>query len=266
LSFLTLREKALLLKDEVDGRFVGRRPLDFFFVLAVGLVAGTISGIVGTGSSIMLMPVLIYEYGPKQAVPIMAIAAVMANLSRILAWWREVDWRACAAYSIPAIPAAALGARTLLVLPSRTVDISIGLFLIAMVPVRHWLARHQLKLSLWHLAIGGAAIGYLTGIVVSTGPLSVPLFLFYGLTRGAFLATEAASSLGMYVSKSVTFQRFGALPAQVALQGVIAGSSLMSGAFIAKRFVLHLEPEAFRRIMDTIMLAAGVSTLWVAFS
>jgi uncharacterized membrane protein YfcA len=185
--------------------------LSFLFVLAVGLVAGTISGIVGTGSSIMLMPVLIYEYGPKQAVPIMAIAAVMSNLSRILAWYREVDWRACAAYSIPAIPAAALGARTLLVLPSHIVDISIGLFLIAMVPARHWLARHQFKLSLWHLAIGGAIIGYLTGIVVSTGPLSVPLFLFYGLTKGAFLATEAASSLGMYVSKSVTFQRFGAL-------------------------------------------------------
>ena len=74
----------------------------------------------------------------------------------------------------------------LLALPSHAVDISIGLFLIAMVPVRHWLARHDLKLSLWHLAIGGAVIGYITGIVVSTGPLSVPLFLFYGLTKGAF--------------------------------------------------------------------------------
>ena len=156
--------------------------MSFLFVLAVGLVAGTISGIVGTGSSIMLMPVLIFEYGPKQAVPIMAVAAVMSNLSRILAWYRDVDWRACAAYSVPAIPAAALGARTLLILPSRVVDISIALFLIAMVPARHWLASHSLKLSRWHLAIGGAGIGYLTGIVVSTGPLSVPLFLFYGLS------------------------------------------------------------------------------------
>jgi hypothetical protein len=67
-----------------DYRFDRRNGLDFLFILAVGLVAGTLSGIVGTGSSIMLMPVLIYEYGPKQAVPIMAIAAVMANLSRIL--------------------------------------------------------------------------------------------------------------------------------------------------------------------------------------
>jgi uncharacterized protein len=240
------------------------KTLNFLFVLAVGLLAGTISGIVGTGSSIMLMPVLVYQYGPKQAVPIMAIAAVMANLSRILAWWREVDWRACAAYSITGIPAAALGARTLLALPSHAVDISIGLFLIAMVPVRHWLARHNLKISLWHLAVGGAVIGYITGIVVSTGPLSVPLFLFYGLTRGAFLATEAASSLGLYLSKSVTFQRFGALTPDIALKGLIAGASLMSGAFIAKRFVLRLEPEAFRLVMDGIMLAAGLSLLWSA--
>jgi len=263
---LTRREEAPLVAPERTTDSKETRLLDFLFVLAVGLVAGTISGIVGTGSSIMLMPVLIYEYGPRQAVPIMAIAAVMANFSRILAWWREVDWRACAAYSAPAIPAAALGARTLLVLPSRTVDICIGLFLIAMVPARHWLARHQLKLSLWHLAIGGAVIGYLTGIVVSTGPLSVPLFLFYGLTKGAFLATEAASSLGIYVSKSVTFQRFGALPVEVAVQGLIAGASLMAGAFVAKRFVLRLEPEVFRRLMDVIMIVAGLSTLWTAFS
>ncbi|PDT73317.1 sulfite exporter TauE/SafE family protein [Bradyrhizobium sp. C9] len=240
--------------------------MGFLFVLIVGLVAGTISGIVGTGSSIMLMPVLVYQYGPKQAVPIMAVAAVMANLSRILAWWREVDWRACAAYSITGIPAAALGARTLLALPSHAVDIAIGVFLIAMVPVRHWLAQHRLKANLWHLAIGGALIGYLTGVVVSTGPLSVPLFLFYGLDKGAFLATEAASSLGLYVSKSVTFERFGALPPDIALKGLIAGASLMAGAFIAKRFVLQMKPESFRLIMDGIMLAAGTALLWSAMT
>jgi uncharacterized protein len=238
--------------------------LNLLFVCAVGLAAGTISGIVGTGSSIMLVPVLVYEFGPKEAVPIMAVAAVMANLSRVLAWWREVDWRACAAYTISGIPAAALGARALLVLPSRAVDIAIGLFLMAMVPARHWLARHELRVSLWHLAMGGAVVGYLTGVVVSTGPLSVPLFLFYGLTKGAFLGTEAASSLGVFLSKSATFQHFGALDTEVALKGLIAGASLMSGAFIAKRFVLTLDPDVFRRIMDGIMIAAGLSMLWNA--
>src|SRR5258705_1650897 len=72
------------------------RPLSFLFVLAVGLVAGTISGIVGTGSSIMLMPVLVYQYGPKQAVPIMAVAARVGHPSRILAWWGAGRLRAAA--------------------------------------------------------------------------------------------------------------------------------------------------------------------------
>jgi uncharacterized membrane protein YfcA len=238
--------------------------LAYVFVLAVGLLAGTFSGLIGTGSSIMLVPVLVYEFGPKQAVPIMAVAAVMANASRILAWVREVDWGACAAYSVTGIPAAALGARTLLVLPSRAVDVAIGLFLIAMVPVRHWLARKSFTIGLWQLALGGALIGYLTGIVVSTGPINVPLFLFYGLSRGAFIGTEAASSLGLYISKSVTFRQFGALGWDVVLQGLITGSSLMAGAFIAKRYVLKMDPNVFRLVMDGIMLVAGLSMLWNA--
>src|SRR5947207_7052939 len=129
-----------------------RAGLEFVFVLTVGLIAGVISGIIGTGSSIMLVPVLVWQFGPKEAVPIMAVAAVIGNFSRILAWWREVDWRACAAYSITGIPAVALGAKTLLVLPPQAVDIAIGLFLLAMIPGRRWLAAHGVKLRLRHLA------------------------------------------------------------------------------------------------------------------
>jgi uncharacterized membrane protein YfcA len=142
--------------------------MDYLLVLAAGLVAGTVSGIVGTGSSIILVPILVIAFGPKQAVPIMAIAALMANLARILAWWREVDWRAGAAYAVTAAPAAALGAGTLLVLPVRLVDGALGAFFILMIAIRHWLAAHKLKAGLRHLAAFGAPIGFLTGIVAST--------------------------------------------------------------------------------------------------
>ena len=47
-------------------------------------------------------------------------------------------------------------------------------------------------------------------------------------------------------------------------KGLIAGTSLMSGALIAKRFVLKLEPAIFRLIMDAIMIAAGLAMLWTA--
>lgn len=240
--------------------------MDLAFVLAIGLVAGTLSGIVGFGASIMLMPVLVIAYGPLAAVPIMAVASIMANLSRVLVWWREVDWRACAAYSVTGIPAAALGARTLLVLPPRVVEVALGAFFIAMIPVRRWLAARALTAHRWHLAVAGLFIGFLTGIVVTTGPISVPAFLAYGLVKGAFLATEAAGSLGIYVAKSVVFRSFGALPWEAIAKGLVIGSSLMAGSYLAKRFVLKMPAERFRLLMDALMLMSGLAMLWAAFA
>ena len=236
----------------------------YAFVLLVGLVAGAVSGVIGTGSSIMLLPVLVYAFGPKQAVPIMAVAAVMANLARVLAWWREVDWRAFAAYAIPGAPAAVLGARTLLQLPATLIDVALGLFFIAMVPFRHWIKHREFRVRLWQMALAGALIGYVTGVVLSTGPLSVPVFAAYGLTQGAFLSTEAASSLVLYVAKVLTFGGSGALPLPVLLQGVIVGASLMAGTFAGKTMVLRLGPRVFQHMLDVLLLCSGVALLLAA--
>jgi len=239
--------------------------VELLFVLGVGLAAGTISGIVGFGSSIMLMPVLVIVFGPLHAVPIMAIAAILANLSRVLIWWREVDWRAVAAYSLSGVPAAALGARTLLVLPPRLIECALGIFFLLMIPARRWLAARGFRLRLAHLLVLGAVIGFLTGIVVTTGPITAPIFLSYGLVKGAFIASEAAASLAVYGSKTAVFRHFGALPLPVITQGLITGASLMVGAWIAKRFVLRLHPDRFRLLMDALMLLSGLTMLYTAF-
>lgn len=239
--------------------------MELLFVLGVGLAAGTISGIVGFGSSIMLMPVLVIVFGPLHAVPIMAIAAILANLSRVLIWWREVDWRAVAAYSLTGVPAAALGARTLLVLPPRLIECALGIFFLLMIPARRWLAARGFRLRLAHLLVLGAVIGFLTGIVVTTGPITAPIFLSYGLVKGAFIASEAAASLAVYGSKTAVFRHFGALPLPVITQGLITGASLMVGAWIAKRFVLRLHPDRFRLLMDALMLLSGLTMLYTAF-
>jgi uncharacterized membrane protein YfcA len=238
--------------------------MTYLLVLTVGLIAGVISGIVGFGSSIMLMPVLVIAFGPREAVPIMAIAAIMANLSRVAVWWREIEWRAVGVYALTGVPFAALGARTLLVLPPRIVEAALAVFFIAMIPMRRLLAARELRLKLWHLAPLGAVIGFLTGIVVSTGPVNAPFFLAYGLVKGAFLGTEAMASLTVYLSKSAVFRGYGALPAEAIAQGLIIGASLTAGSFIAKRFVLSMDAEKFRLLMDALLLASGLTMLWAA--
>lgn len=240
--------------------------MEFALVLLLGVVAGTVGGVLGFGTSIMLMPALVLVFGPREAVPIMAISAIMANASRVAAWWREIDWRVTVAYSATGIPAAALGARTLLTLPAGVIELVLGVFFIAMIPLRRWMARKSWTLNLWHMAMVGLVIGFITGIVVSTGPINAPFFLAYGLVKGAYLGTEAMGSLAVYISKAVTFRSFDALPVPIIVKGLIIGSSLVAGAFIAKRVLHKIDNEKFKLMMDGLLLMAGLTMLWAALN
>lgn len=233
--------------------------LDWSLVLVIGLAAGTLGGIVGFGSSVILVPVLAFVFGPKAAVPMMAVASLMANASRVALWWREIDWRAVAAYSIPAVPAAALGARTMLAMDPRRVELALGMFLLAMVPVRRRMLARAITVGLPVLALAGAGIGFLTGIVASTGPINTPFFLGHGLVKGAYLSTEALGSAAVYLTKAAVFREGDALPDALLARGALVGCSLMAGSWIAKRVVQRMSPGDFRVVMDVLMVVAGVA-------
>jgi len=80
---------------------------------SLGLIAGVLGGVIGFGTTIILMPALVHFYGPVQTVSIIAITATIANFSRVILWWKETNWTVCLVYSLTAIPAVALGANTL---------------------------------------------------------------------------------------------------------------------------------------------------------
>jgi hypothetical protein len=153
----------------------------------------------------------------------------------------------------------------LLTIPPRLADAVLGGFFILMIPIRRWMVARGMRVGLGHLAIAGAAIGFVTGIVVSTGPINTPFFLGYGLLKGAFLGTEALASLGMYVSKAIAFRSFGALTNEVIVQGLIIGSSLMAGSWAAKYIVLRIPAHRFHLLMEAVLLLSGLTMLTAAF-
>jgi uncharacterized membrane protein YfcA len=188
----------------------------------------------------------------------------MGNLGRVLAWRKQIDWRACGAYCVTAVPGAAIGARLLLEIPPGVAETALGLFFLALIPLRRWVAHHAFRITRTHLMLLGAPLGILTGVVASTGPLTVPLFTFHGLERGAFLGTEAASSMGMYLAKVATFQAFGALAPEVLARGIGVGLTLMGGSFAGRFLVLQLSEATYRSLIDSLMLFSGASLLWAA--
>jgi len=237
----------------------------YLLMLAVGVVAGVVSGVVGTGSSMLLAPLLVWNFGAKQAVVIMAVTSIVGNASRVAAWWRLVDARACLAFSLPAIPAVALGSQTMLALPESLVSICLGLFFLLLIPYRRWARSKNFTLSLQQLAMAGLAIGYIAGVVIGSGPLSVAVFSAYGLLKGAFISTEAAASLIVFFTKAITFRTMDALTLDMALHGLILGGAIMIGTFLSKQLLLRMDPNTHQVLLDGLLFFSGLTLFWAAF-
>lgn len=234
-------------------------------VLSVlGLGAGVLGGVIGFGTTIILMPALVHFYGPIQAIPVIAMVATVANLSRIFLWWRLINWQVCAIYSLTGVPAVMLGVNTLVSLHEQAVQITLGFFLIGLIPTRRWMQKKKLHLKLWQMCFVGAGIGYLTGIVATTGAINTPFFLAYGLTKGGFLGTEALSTLSVLIAKGVIFHQLGLLDAQAIVQGLWIGVFVMWGSIFSKKIVLALPENKFLLMMESVMLISGLSILWMA--
>lgn len=227
----------------------------------LGLGAGVLGGVIGFGTTIILMPALVYFYGPIQAIPVIALVATVANLSRIFLWWSVIRWRVCFVYSLTAIPFTVLGVHTLVRLDERLIEITLGVFLILLIPIRRWMRKKNFYLKLWQMGLVGAAIGYLTGIVATTGAINTPFFLAYGLSKGAFLGTEAASTLSILFAKGITFHELGFLNVEAIIQGLLIGSCVLLGSIFSKKIVLALPEKKFLLLMELVMLISGLSIL-----
>ncbi|ODQ07943.1 MULTISPECIES: sulfite exporter TauE/SafE family protein [Enterobacterales] len=236
--------------------------MGFIAVILLAILSGVISGVVGTGASILLIPALTYVFGAKEAVPIMALASVMGNLSRIYLWRHSIRFKPLFYYLLLGIPAVILGANTLWVMPEKWLNMGMGMFFILMIPVLHLLRMHQIKMKTYQVIIAGAIIGYLTGIVFSTGPLTIPVFSAYGLTLGPLLATEAAASFIIYLTKALTFNQLGAVNSFILISGALVGCGLVVGNYLGKKLVLKLTPKLFQWFLDVMLLFAGCSLLF----
>jgi uncharacterized membrane protein YfcA len=245
-----------------DEKVLTMLALVLVFLLALG--AGALGALVGTGSSLVLLPVLVMLYGPRTAVPMMGIAAVMANIARVAAWWRQIQWRPVVAYAVPGAPAAVLGAHTLLTISPKVVDGLLGAFFLLMIPMRRVMAAREWRLRLWHLAAAGAVVGFLTGLVLSTGPMSVPVFTGFGLSGGAFLGSEAASALVLYAAKLATFGQLGALTTGLVAHGLLIGAALMIGPFLTRGLVHRLRSHTYGLLIDVVLVVAAAGMFLVS--
>jgi uncharacterized membrane protein YfcA len=96
---------------------------DLLVVLAVGvaaLLASFLAAVAGFGGAVVLLPVLVWAFGVRDAVPILTVVQVVGNGSRVLFNRRDLVWPVAGWFALGAVPLAVLGGLLFAAAPARS--------------------------------------------------------------------------------------------------------------------------------------------------
>ncbi|WP_211226805.1 sulfite exporter TauE/SafE family protein [Amycolatopsis benzoatilytica] len=228
-------------------------------LLAAALAAfllALLSAVAGFGGGVLLLPVFTVLFGLRVAVPVLTLAQLSSNGSRVWFNRRELRWRLIGWFALGAVPCAVAGGLLLAHAPLSPLKRVLGVFLIGVVVWRR-LRRPPRPPAEPSFAAVGAASGLGSALLGSVGPLTAPFFLALGLTRGAYIGTEAASALTMHFAKIAAYGAGDLLTRQVLLLGAALTPATLLGAWAGKKVVGRISERGFVLLVELGLLAAG---------
>jgi len=225
---------------------------------AVAFVAAMLAAVTGFGGAAVLLPMLVLVFGVREAIPILTVAQLVGNGSRV--WFNrlQLDWKVVAWFALGGVPMAIVGGMLFARAPLAALTRVLGVFLILIVVWRHVRSGKPWKPPLKSFAVIGAVSSFLSALLGSVGPLMAPFFLAYGLLKGAYIGTEALATVVMHIAKLIAYKQSAILPTHAVVVGLALGPIMVGGSFAGKRIVDRLPERVFVLIIELTLLAAGV--------
>ena len=232
--------------------------LRWIIVALTGLLASTLAAITGFGGAAVLLPVLVAVFGVREAIPILTVAQLIGNGSRVWFNRRKVNWRVVPWFALGGIPMALLGGYLFAKAPLSALTRLLGAFLLLIVVWRHLRPRRPKPFPVAAFAGIGAGASFLSALLGSVGPIMAPFFLAYGLVKGAYIGTEALSTVVMHVTKLVAYRQTAVLTVTGVLIALALGPIMVFGSWLGKGIVDRLPERVFIGIVEGVLVVAGV--------
>lgn len=260
-------------------------PATLLALGVVGLGVGFLSGLVGIGGGVLIVPFLYFFYahptwaGAAVAEDVLVPLAHATSLFVIVptaitgtlayARARLVAWRAVIPIAAFAVASAAVGATLALELPARLLSFAFGLFL--MLTGLQLAGRkprgdgRPLRLELRVTALAGVLIGVLSAILgVGGGLVAIPMLLYVVRMDVARVAATSLAVVGMAaLSGALTYIVNGAglpgrPPGSLGYVHVTAAVPLTIGAMVAVRWGARANQRVNRKLLRWLFGVAFV--------
>ena len=227
-------------------------------ILVAAVVGNSLSGVAGFGGGVLVLPVLVWVYGPAVAVPVVAIFQVIGTATRVWINREHMNWKVAGWFAAGSTPFAILGSFIFINANTDLLVRVMGGAMIALVTLTQLPWAQRVRMTLWGFAPLGAVSGFLAAIVGVPGPFQPVFYMAYGLRPLEYMATFSLGMFLIQVPKLAVYGSGGLLTPLPVVMGLCLGVIAVAGAVYGAKILRRLPDKVYKVGLNLIIVGFGV--------
>ena len=235
-------------------------PNFLFLIAAVG--AETVGTFTGFGAVTILLPIATFMMPLREAIVLVSVFHLMGTFFRTLFFVRKINLKIALLFGIPSLIFSAIGASLLPTIDLPILSKIVGVALVAY--AFYSLIRERVSLPKTNMALvgGGAAVGFVAGLIGTAGAVRGAFLTSWNLPPAVYLGTGALMGLGADAARVAVYTGSGLIKFEPILF-ISLGVAALIGTIIGKFLVVKTKEKIFARIIFIALVAAGLRLILI---
>lgn len=231
----------------------------YFLLILITLGTSVVTLFTGFGVGTIMMPIMALFFDVKVAIFLAAIVHFFNNVSRLILYRSEINWKIIQRFGIVSIIGAFIGSYSQIYLDSAWLKVVVGLFLIVFSLLS--LIPNHIKMELPNRVdiVGGFLSGLIGGLIGNQGAIRSLYLLKYQLEKKELIVSSALIAVVIDSTRIpvYAYTNFRYLQENIVLLSLIVISAIL-GTVIGSRLLPKVSYELFKKIILTGVLVLGV--------
>ena len=227
-------------------------------VVVATAIGFTIAGVAGFGGGVVALPVLVWVFGVREAIPILSISQVLSTVARVGLHRDALNWPVIRYFALGALPFSVLGSLFFITIDTTVLVRILGVMMLLFVVYTRMPIGRNFKMKLWGFIPLGAGTGFGSAFLGIPGPFAAVFYLAYGLTASAYIGTSSLGMALIQVPKLIIFGAGDLLTLRVLLLGIGLGAIAAACAYLGRIILRRVPEKVFPRIITVMLLVSGV--------